>query len=85
MRSTKVRTGDEQAPLNKVARQPIFSGDKSIAAYELLFRHSGQASAAQILDGDQATSSVLTDGIALATEGLSRDKKIFINFPKIRP
>ena len=42
-----------------VARQPIFDRERNIVAYELLYRNPTTKTAEQI-DGDHATSSVLT-------------------------
>lgn len=64
-----------------VARQPIFDTGMDIWGYELLFRHSGQAGTAQILDPDQATAKVIADGLALALDGLPPGKRLLINFP----
>ncbi len=65
-----------------VARQPIFDRKQRIWGYELLFRHSGQAATALILDPDEATAKVIADGFVLAAAGLPPDKKLLINFPR---
>ena len=41
-----------------LARQPIFNQSRDIVAYELLYRDSS-ANAANVVDGDFATKSVL--------------------------
>jgi len=64
-----------------VARQPIFTAEENIWGYELLFR-SCQENMAVISDEAQATSSVIVDGLALASEGMNPDAKILINFPE---
>ncbi|MGE4298333.1 MAG: EAL and HDOD domain-containing protein [Desulfovibrionaceae bacterium] len=63
-----------------VARQPIFGPDRSIWGYELLFRASGLDSNATVENMALATSKVIADGFLQATKGISRDKKICINF-----
>lgn len=65
-----------------VARQPIFDRKERIWGYELLFRHSGTAATAQVLDQDQATAKVIADGFVLASAGLPPEKRLLINFPK---
>lgn len=65
-----------------IARQPILLADGQVYAYELLYRNSSQ-NMANILDDNQATSSVLVN--ALTTFGLSKligDKQAFINVGK---
>ena len=75
----------ETAPLYEkifVARQPIFTSDKKIWGYELLFRHGEKAQAAMVTDGDQATAQVIADGYAIASAGLRAEAKALINFPR---
>jgi len=64
-----------------VARQPVFRADETVWGYELLFR-SCEDNAACVADEDQATSSVIADGLALAAEGMPADARILINFPE---
>jgi len=64
-----------------VARQPVFRRDETVWGYELLFR-STAANVASVGDDDQATSSVIADGLALASEGMHPDAKVLINFPE---
>jgi len=65
-----------------VARQPIFDRQQKVYAYELLYR-SGAGNAFTGLDGDKATSEVITNSFLLiGIEALTRGKKAFINFPK---
>lgn len=65
-----------------VARQPIFTPEKKVFAYELLFR-SGLSSVLGIQDGDQATSSVLANSFLLiGMENLTRGKQAFVNFTR---
>lgn len=65
-----------------VARQPIFTADRDIWGYELLFRHSGAATTAQVADQDVATARVIVDGYMLAQEQIAPDKRMLINFPR---
>lgn len=63
-----------------VARQPIFDRNKNIYAYELLFR-DGTANHAPHIDGDEATTSLLTSTFfAIGMDTLSGGRKTFINF-----
>ena len=64
-----------------VARQPIFDALEKVFAYELLFRHSGQAGFARIDDAEQATSKVIADGVDLVQDSLEGEQRLFINFP----
>lgn len=65
-----------------VARQPIFTADMEIWGYELLFRHGENVQAAVITDGDQATTQVIADGYTLAIQGMRKNAKALINFPR---
>jgi len=63
-----------------VARQPIFDRKKRIYAYELLFR-TGMANAFPDLDGETATSSLLSSSFfTVGIEQISGGNKAFINF-----
>lgn len=63
-----------------VARQPILDRKKKLFAYELLFR-GGTTNAMPDIDGDVATSKVLTDSfLSFSIDKLSATKKVFINF-----
>ena len=65
-----------------VARQPIFNQQQEVYAYELLYR-SGINKFYSCLDGDQASSEVITNSFLLiGLETLTRGKKAFINFTK---
>ena len=74
---------DDTSPYESifVARQPVFHPDETIWGYELLFR-SGEENFANITDENQATSSVIADGLAMAMEGMDGDSRILINFPE---
>ncbi|MCJ2165985.1 MULTISPECIES: HDOD domain-containing protein [unclassified Pseudodesulfovibrio] len=64
-----------------IARQPVFRSDETVWGYELLFR-SNEENVAVVDNEAQATSSVIADGLALASEGINPDLKILINFPE---
>ena len=65
-----------------VARQPIFNRRQEVYGYELLYR-SGINTFYSCLDGDQATSEVITNSFLLiGLETLTRGKIAFINFTK---
>ena len=63
-----------------IARQPIFNSERSLFAYELLYRGTKQMSLENV-GGNRATTSLLTS--SFLTEGLekiSSNKPCFINF-----
>lgn len=63
-----------------LARQPIFTHDKKIFAYELLFR-GGMANYFPDIDGNSATSRVLSNTFFSSDiEHITGGKKAFINF-----
>jgi EAL and modified HD-GYP domain-containing signal transduction protein len=65
-----------------VARQPIFDRTKTVVAYELLYRNSRQ-NAFSGVDGDEATSTVLTNSLlSIGLEKLTENKKAYINFTR---
>ena len=65
-----------------VARQPIFDRELRVFAYELLFR-SGFANFYDAIDGDRASSDVLTTSFMLVgLEELTSGKKASINFTR---
>lgn len=65
-----------------VARQPIFNHRQEVYAYELLYR-SGANKFYSTLNGDQASSEVITNSFLLiGLETLTRRKKAFINFTR---
>lgn len=64
-----------------VARQPIFDKDKNVYAYELLFRAGLKNAFSENMDGDKATSQVISSSfMSIGVEELVADKRIFINF-----
>lgn len=63
-----------------VARQPIFDKNKSIYAYELLFR-DGTANYVPDIDGDVATTTLLANTFfTIGMDTLAGGRKSFINF-----
>lgn len=65
-----------------IGRQPIFDKKKKLFAYELLFR-SGQQNAFPGIDGEVATSSLLsTSFFTGGIDRISSGKLAFINFPE---
>ncbi len=64
-----------------VARQPIFDRAERLWGYELLFRHSAEATSAAFSESSVATSKMVADGFTLAQAGLPPGCKLFINFP----
>jgi c-di-GMP-related signal transduction protein len=65
-----------------LARQPIFTRDKRIYAYELLFR-GGMENFFPNIDGDSATSRVLSSTFFSADfQQIAGEKRTFINFTK---
>ncbi len=65
-----------------LARQPIFTGDKKIYAYELLFR-GGVGNFFPAIDGDSATSRVLSNTFFSSDlQQIAGDRRIFVNFTR---
>ncbi|MDD3816005.1 MAG: EAL domain-containing protein, partial [Desulfocapsaceae bacterium] len=63
-----------------VARQPIFNRHRKIFAYELLFR-TGMSNAFPGVDGDEATSSLLSSSFfTVGIEQIASGHKAFVNF-----
>lgn len=63
-----------------VARQPIFTIDKTISAYELLFR-TGKTNHFPDIDGETATTSILSSSFfTIGIEKIAAGKMAFINF-----
>jgi EAL and modified HD-GYP domain-containing signal transduction protein len=66
-----------------VARQPIYDAAMAVVAYELLYRHSPQASTAEITDPGQATLQVVTNAaLEIGLERLAGGLPIHVNFPE---
>jgi EAL and modified HD-GYP domain-containing signal transduction protein len=65
-----------------VARQPIFDREKQLVGYELLFR-SGDTNAFPDIDGDTATTSLLSSSFfTVGIDKIAAGKPAFINFTK---
>ncbi len=65
-----------------IARQPIFTSDLDVYAYELLFR-AGVENIFPEVEGDTASSSVISDTFTtMGIESLSGGKRVFINFTR---
>jgi len=65
-----------------IARQPIFDVKKKVYAYELLYR-TGQQNQSNVIDGDQATSSVIANTLMLiGLDSLTQGRLAFINFTR---
>ena len=63
-----------------IARQPIFDRNLNVSAYELLYR-DGDVGSAHILNGDQATRSVLSDAMMVfGLKKLTNSQMAYINF-----
>ena len=65
-----------------IARQPIFTANKKVFAYELLFRDAKSQSRYQEIDGNKATAQVLVHSLLeFGFSDLTGRKPAFINFP----
>ena len=63
-----------------IARQPILDLDKTVVAYELLFRN-GERNCFPNIDPDQATSNILSNNhLTLGVENITNDLPAYINF-----
>lgn len=66
-----------------VARQPIFEKSQKVYGYELLFRNGLENNLYDATDGDQATSSVLSNSFhTIGMDTLTNGKPAFINFTR---
>lgn len=64
-----------------VARQPILDRGQNVVAYELLYRSGNINNFTHGVSGDEATSSVITNGLMLiGLDNLACGKKAFVNF-----
>jgi len=63
-----------------VARQPIFDHKRGVYGYELLFRSGPENCYDASVDGDTATSSLMSDTVGVhGLEELTAGKKVFVN------
>lgn len=66
-----------------LARQPIVDSHHRLIGYELLFRHSGDAQSAQIVDGLDAGIKVIANTLMdIGTEWLLKGSQAFINMDR---
>lgn len=66
-----------------VARQPIFDPKQHVFAYELLFRSGGENNFFTQIDGDKATSNVLSNSFHnIGMDKLTDGKLAFVNFTR---
>jgi EAL and modified HD-GYP domain-containing signal transduction protein len=65
-----------------IGRQPIYDRNLAVYAYELLFR-SAEANAAEITDGDMATSDVIVNTfLEIGLDNIVSDRPAFINLTR---
>ncbi|GAU08774.1 diguanylate phosphodiesterase [Desulfoplanes formicivorans] len=65
-----------------VARQPIFTSNRELWGYELLFRNGQSLDVARCPSSELATHQVIADGYQLAVPGIAPGIKVCINFPR---
>ncbi len=65
-----------------VGRQAVYTQDREVWGYELLFRSGAKSTAAAISNDTSATAQVIIDGFALADATLEPGRKALINFPE---
>ena len=66
-----------------IGRQAIYNSDFVVAGYELLYRNGANRRAAQILDDDAATRSVLSDAFTVfGIQNLTNRLPAYINFTR---
>ena len=77
-------TPPEPAGFNfAVARQPIYQvADGTVFGYELLYRTLGSDNTALVTSDEEATLSVLSNGILAIAQDVDPTKRLFINFPR---
>lgn len=65
-----------------VARQPIFDNNLQVCAYELLYR-SSDVDSAQVIDGDESTSSVILNSfIEIGIDNITKGLPAYINLTR---
>jgi c-di-GMP phosphodiesterase len=66
-----------------VARQAIVDASKDVIAYELLYRESATAAAANPADGERASLEVIANAVLeIGLDRLSPDLPVHINYPR---
>lgn len=75
---------DQPQPSNfAVARQPIFQvADGKVFGHELLYRTLHSGNVAEITSDEEATLSVLANGIHAISQDIDARKRLFINFSR---
>jgi EAL and modified HD-GYP domain-containing signal transduction protein len=64
-----------------IARQPIFDAQRQVYGYELLFRNGPYNAMPDNIDGDTATSQLLSSSFfTIGIDTLTNGKYAFINF-----
>jgi len=64
-----------------IGRQPIFKGDLSLFAYELLFRTNQENNYANMVSGDSASAQVMLNAFGdMGLKDIAGTNKVFINF-----
>ena len=81
------RSADDSSQPNPalavVARQAIVDASKNVIAYELLYRRTETASAAEPADGERATLEVIANAVLeIGLDRLSPDLPVHINYPR---
>ncbi len=68
--------------LLRLGRQPIFGRKSELLAYELLYRDDSSKDSANIVDGNLATATVLTNALLeMGLDSVAGDARAFVNFP----
>jgi EAL and modified HD-GYP domain-containing signal transduction protein len=66
-----------------VARQAIVDASKNVVAYELMYRGTETAAAAETADGERATLEVIANAVLeIGLDRLSPDLPVHINYPR---
>ena len=65
-----------------IARQPIFDRQRTLVAYELLFRNSSVNAAPAEMDMDAATAQILCTSADIGLDDLVGSRQAFINLPE---
>lgn len=68
---------------NYIARQPIYSSDKTLFGFELLYRYDSQNACPPGIDGDAATRKVISNSLfTFDLDALTKGRPAFINFTR---
>lgn len=64
-----------------IARQPIFNADRTVQAYELLYRSSETNAFDSSISGDKATRQLLSQALVdFGIQTITNDKRAYVNF-----